>query len=119
MNKIQALHSFWNSFGLKAYDETDVPDNAELPYITYESMFDDFKSTLYLSASLWYYGTGMTEISTKMLDIESQIGKGGKIVKYNNGAFWIRKGSPFAYRMQDTNDMIRRVILNVIIEFIE
>lgn len=44
MDRAQAIHSFWNSFGLKAYDENTVPDNAKLPYITYEvavSSFDD------------------------------------------------------------------------------
>ena len=37
MNKIQALDSFWNSFGLRAYDSMSVPDDAELPRITYSS----------------------------------------------------------------------------------
>jgi hypothetical protein len=35
MNKSQALQSFWESFGIPAYNEYTVPDNAEMPYITY------------------------------------------------------------------------------------
>mgnify|MGYP007057717663 CR=1 FL=1 len=28
MNKTQALHQFWNSFGIDAYEENSVPDDA-------------------------------------------------------------------------------------------
>ena len=35
MDKYQAINEFWNRFGVMAYDENTVPDDAELPYITY------------------------------------------------------------------------------------
>ena len=31
-----ALYTFFSSFGIPAYVEYNVPDNAALPYITYE-----------------------------------------------------------------------------------
>ena len=31
MDKFQAQQSFWSSFGLTAYDENTVPDDAEYP----------------------------------------------------------------------------------------
>ena len=44
MDNEQAYRAFWASFGLNAYDENTVPEDAELPYITYEyaeNGFDD------------------------------------------------------------------------------
>ena len=42
------------------------------------------------------------------------------MVQYDNGAFWIRKGNPWAQRLADENDdSIRRIVLNVEIEVID
>ena len=118
MNKIEALYNFWHSFDLDAYDETAVPDNATLPYITYESRASDFNDTLVMTASLWYYGTSLGPVSQKALNIEQSLSRGGKLVTYDTGAFWIRKGNPFLQTMSDTNDMIRRIVLTVNVDFI-
>ena len=120
MDKLQAYHAFWSSFGLKAYDETSVPDTATLPYITYEASSDFFGTDLAMTASLWYRSTSWADITAKEKAIASDIGRGGKIVSYTGGGIWIRRGTPWAQRMPDsTDDMVRRIVLNVIIEFIE
>ena len=120
MNKIQALHSFWSGFGLKAYDENSVPENAELPYITYEVASDDFDNQLLLTASLWYRESSWKNVQEKALQIEEYIGKGGQRIDYDNGCMWIWKASPFSQRAGDTNDdLIRRIIINITVEFID
>lgn len=121
MDKFQALQSFWESFGLPAYDENTVPtgDSAPtLPYITYDAVTSNFGSTVALSGSLWYYGTSWSQITTKMLEIQSEIGRGGKMIQMDDGALWIRQGNPFAQRMADSNDMIRRIYMNIEVEFL-
>ena len=35
LSTARALQKFWAGFGLPAYSEGSVPDDAELPYITY------------------------------------------------------------------------------------
>ena len=120
MDKLQTLHSFWSSFGIKAYDETSVPDNAALPYITYEVGVDSFGYAVSLSASIWYRDTSWTAITAKEMEISNRIGRGGVIVDYDGGAIWIHKGSPWATRMEEpTDDMIRRVILNTSVEYLD
>lgn len=120
MNKYQALHSFWSGFSLKAYDETSVPDGAELPYITYEVSSNNFDHTLYQTASLWYRSSGWMDIQAKEQQIAEYIGRGGRTIKYDGGMMWIRMGSPWAQRMAEpSDDTIRRIILNIIIEFID
>ena len=120
MNKMQTLHSFWSSFGLKAYDETSVPDDAKLPYITYEVSSDNFGNVLYQNASLWYRSTSWAEITKKEQEIAEFITRGGRMLAYDNGAMWIRMATPWAQRMgEEADDMIRRIVLSLIVEFLE
>ena len=120
MNKIQTLHSFWSGFGLKAYDENSVPDDAILPYITYEVVSDDFGNTVAQSASLWYRSTSWAEATAKEMQIADFITRGGRMISFDNGAMWIQKGRPWAQRMNDpSDDMIKRIILNLEVEYMD
>lgn len=120
MNKIQTLHSFWSSFEIKAYDENSVPDGIPFPYITYEVSSDDFGNTLAQTASLWYRDSSWTGITEKEQEISDFITRGGRNIVYDGGAMWIQKGTPWAQRMNDPSDeMIRRIVLNVTIEFLD
>lgn len=121
MNKIQALNQFWqDASGLIAYDETSVPDTAILPYLTYETVTDDFDHEVAVTASLWYRSTSWQSISQKELEISDFIGRGGRMVAYEGGAFWIKKANPWAQRMSEaSDDMVRRIVLNLSIEYID
>lgn len=119
MNKVQALHYFWSSFGIKAYDENTVPDDAQLPYITYEVSEDDFNHDLGLTASIWDRSTSWSNVTNICNQIAEYITKGGKMIKYDDGAMWIRKSSPWAQRFAGDDDMTRRIILNIEVEFLD
>ena len=120
MNKMQALHSFWNGFGLKAYDENSVPDGASLPYITYEASSDDFGHTIPQTASLWYRSSSWADITEKEQAISDYIGRGGRMMAYDDGSIWIAKASPWAQRMNDSSDeLIKRIVLNLQVEFLD
>ena len=120
MDKYQALHAFWSSFGIPAYDESTVPtgdDRPEMPYITYDVVVSDFLFPVAMNASIWYYGSLWTEITAKLQEVEAEIGRGGKMLLTDEGAIWI-KGSPFAQRMPDQDNMVRRILINVQAEYI-
>ena len=120
MNKMQTLHSFWSGFKLKAYDETSVPDDAVLPYITYEAISDDFGNKIATTASLWYRSSSWADITEKEQQISDFITRGGRTIAYDGGAMWICKGSPWSQRMSEqSDDMIRRIIMNIEIEFLD
>lgn len=118
MDKEQALNSFWNGFELPAYDENTVPDDAKLPYITYSVSVNDFDYPVSLTASIWYREMSWGNITAKLNQISNALGNGGKMVLYDTGAIWIKKGSPFAQRMADTDSSIRRIFINIEAEFI-
>ena len=117
MDKIQALHNFWSSFGLKAYDESTVPDDAQMPYITYECNVGDYGEDVASSASVWYYGDSWKPIENKMTEIDERLKDGGATIGYDGGNIWIKKSSPYRSRVEDSNDMVRRYLVNVMIEY--
>lgn len=120
MNKIQALTAFWNGFGLPAFDENSVPDDLTMPYITYDVSDDSFGSVLANNASLWYRSSGWGEITEKEQEIADFITRGGRMIAYDGGALWIKPASPWAQRMSDSSDdMIRRIVLSVTVEFLD
>lgn len=122
MDKAQALYEFWSGFDIPAYDENSIPyDNTrpELPYITYETSTDSIGNQLPLSASIWYRSTSWVEVTQKADEVAAAIGYGHKIIPLNDGYLFIVKGTPFARRMNDENDiMIKRIIINITVEFL-
>lgn len=120
MDKFQAIHKFWSSFGIPAFDENTVPTGDEqpsLPYITYTAATSDLDHPVGLTGSLWYRGTSWSAITMKILEIDAFIGRGGVTLPVDGGAVWFTKGSPFAQRMSDPDDMIRRILINIDAEF--
>ena len=118
MTKASALYQFWNSFGLTAYEENTVPDDAAFPYITYQLVTDSFDRGIPLTASLWYRSESWTEINAKTEEISQKISRGGKIISCDGGAIWLKRGQPFAQSMGDeSDDLIKRKYLNITAEF--
>ena len=118
MTKAAAIYQFWSSFGLTAYEENTVPDDAVFPYITYQLVTDSFDREIPLSASLWYRSESWTAINAKTEEISQKISRGGKIVSCDGGAIWLKRGQPFAQNMRDeSDDLIKRKYLNITAEF--
>lgn len=118
MTATQALHNFWNSFGWPAYDENTVPEDAVLPYITYESSNDFFGETVVQTTSLWQRTYSWEEITKKEQQIADTIGRGGLQIRCDDGTIWIKRASPWAQRVPSETDSIRRIALNLELEFL-
>ena len=118
MTKAAAIYQFWNSFGLTAYEENTVPDDAVFPYITYQLVTDSFDREIPLVASIWYRSESWTAINAKTEEISQKISRGGKIISCDGGAIWLKRGQPFAQNMGDESDnLIKRKYLNIAAEF--
>lgn len=119
MDKWQIIDTFWNIFGVPAYDESSVPDDAGFPRITYQVATGSLSDTLPMTASLWYANSRWVEVSQLADRIGEHIGLGGVMLPCDEGAVWIQRGIPFAQRMSDpTDDTIRRIVLQITAEFI-
>ena len=117
MTAIQTLDAFWSSFGIPAYDENTVPDSAPLPRLTYNVVYSNFDEPVAANASIWYYSYSWKEITEKADEINTAIGLGGRIINCDGGKIWIKRGIPFAQRMSDENDAIRRIYINIELEY--
>lgn len=119
MTKAAAIYQFLNIFGLPAYEENTVPDDASFPYLTYQLVTDSFDHEVSVAASLWYRSESWTAINAKTEEVSSHIGLGGKIIKCDGGRIWIKRGQPFAQNMGDeSDDLIKRKYLNLTFEFL-
>ena len=93
-----------------------VPNDAQMPYITYEYVDDNFDNTVILSASIWCKSTSWLGVSGKAAEIADYIGN-GRILKTDGGYIYIARGTPFMQRLSDTDDTIRRIYINVQVEY--
>ena len=117
MDKEQAIHSFWNSFNVKAYDENSVPDDAAFPRITYSIATSSFEDVVAMTVNLWDKSTSWANI-THLKDLISEtIGSGGTVLPIDNGYVWLNRGSTFAQRLNGNDDTIRRIYLQLQVEF--
>ena len=118
MDKWQALHSFWNSFGIPAYDESTVPENRGSFYITYNAVTDSLDRAVPMSASIWKVNTtSWSDISQKAEQISDAL-KTVKTIPLDIGYLYITRGQPFAQRMTDENDSVRRIYINIMAEYL-
>lgn len=118
MTKAAAIYQFWNSFGLTAYEENTVSDDAKFPYITYQLVTDSFENEVILTGSIWYRDTSWLSVNAKAEEISQAIGWGGKLIDCDGGKIWLKRGSPFAQNMgDDTDDLIKRKYINLSAEF--
>ena len=120
MNKYQAIHQFWSSFGWPAYNEMSVPDEKTLPYITYEAASSDFDRPVAQTAQLHDRAKGWTNLYAKAKEIEDRITRGGTTVYYDDTAFHIQKESPWVQEGRESSDPDALILyLNYSVEFYE
>lgn len=119
MDKWQALQVFWESFGIPAYDENTVPDEAVMPYITYEASAGAYDTTIPLSANLWYLSESWADISRKAQEVLDYIGESYTAYTINGGYLYIPKNNITMQRMRDDSDpLVRRILIQYSCEFI-
>lgn len=118
MTKEKAYHAFLASFGWPVYDENTVPDDAVLPRITYNLSDAEFGDPVAMSVNLWDRSTSWASVTAMKDRIYNAIGLGGKIIKFDGGYIWIKRGQPFSQRMADENDSIRRIYINLEVEYL-
>lgn len=126
MTKASAIHQFWNSFGINAYEENvvyDIDENGKevkpkFPYITYQLVTDSLDNDVQMAVSIWYRSSSWMAANAKAEEISQTIGRGGKILKCDNGRIWLKRGTPFSQNMgDDTDNLIKRKYLNITAEF--
>ena len=118
LDKWSAQNVYWSSFGLPAYQEQTVPENAKMPYLTYQPVNGQLGGVMNASASLYYVGTSWKTIMQEVDQMEKAI---DRQIIIDGGIMKVRKPiSNFAQPMPESGDTkkIRRMLLTVEIEFL-
>lgn len=117
MDKGQAVQWFWSRFGLNAYDQYTVPEDAQMPYITYSFAMDKMDNIVLLNGSLWYRSTSWKAITQKAEEIANYLNM-YNIIPLDEGYLYLYRGTPFAQRMADEDTDVRRIYFNVNAEYL-
>ena len=123
MTKLQALYTFFSSFGLPAYEENSIYNpqvQPTFPYITYSASTSSFQAgETTLSVSVWSRSSSLKEAETYADMISKKIGNIGYVQQAEDGYIWLKKGSPFVQYMGDpSDDFLHRAYINVTAEYI-
>lgn len=111
-----AFHSWVSGFGIPAYAASSVPDDAEMPYLTYEIGFNGFQDGDFAAeVDLWYRGGDQASPNAKAEELSKALGRGGVVLGCGDGAIWLKRGTPFWQAVADSEDVERRYI-NIDIE---
>lgn len=108
-NTAKALYRFFSSFDLDAYTEYTVPEEAELPYITYQVAEPGWNAIGTIYARVWYRSTSFVAINAKVDEIMAAVGEGVSIPT-DGGAVYLTKGTPFAQNIPMEGDDTLKVV---------
>lgn len=119
MTKGAALQKYFEGF-LPSYATNAVPDDVVFPFLTYDAVFDAFDGQpASLTVNLWFRTTSEAVPNAKAQEISDALGIGGKLLKFDGGYIWLRRGSPFCQALADEADRnIKRRYLNVTADFL-
>lgn len=111
-NTAQALYEFWSGFDIPAFVEGHVPEEAQLPYITYSLTETEPLEASSHYARLWYRDTGLGTMLTKVDEIKETV-KQGVTIPCTGGYVAIRPGSPLVQTMQDQDRTVQYAYFNL------
>lgn len=117
--KAAAIQGFLSGFGIPAYAAASVPDDTTEPYLTYalvDGAWGDGEVSM--EVNLWYYGDGEAAPNAKVQEISKAIGRGGVMLLCDEGGIWVKRGSPFSQAVVDTDDQVRRRMININLEYV-
>lgn len=121
MRKDKALYNWFQQFDIPFYPTTALPPakGITFPYGTYEPIFGRGGDIVNIAVNLYYLTESEAVPNAKADEIGDAIGMGGVIVECDEGAMWIRTGSPFSQGLLDPdNQNIKRRYIQISIEFL-
>lgn len=114
-NTARALYQFFSGFGIHAYVENNVPDEAGLPYITYELLRPDRLRQAPFHVRIWYRSTSFTAITAKADEIRRII-EGGHSIQTNDGALRLWPDDNFIQFQPADEPELKVAYLSLILE---
>lgn len=116
-----AIYEFLNGMGMPAYPQAAVPDNAELPYLTYPLSVGDWDSgEVNIPITMWFRTTSEAIPNAAVRTVMEAVPRGGVTVPFDGGVLWIKRGSPFAQALlvEGDEEGMKRRYVNLDVEYL-
>lgn len=116
--KAKAINDFFNGV-MCSYPQSAVPDDAKTPYLTYawnEGSFGDENQAI--TVNIYARTDSEAEINAMARKLSDAIGRGGRVISCDDGAIWLKRGSPWCQAAPYDDLSIKRRYINVSAEFL-
>ncbi|MCR0429231.1 hypothetical protein MKC53_04380 [[Clostridium] innocuum] len=113
VTKAKAIHDFFNSV-MTSYPASAVPDDAAMPYLTYtwgDASFGDEPQSF--TVYIYDRTESEAEINALARKLSDAIGRGGRMVRCDDGAIWLQRGTPWCQVAPYDDKSIKRRYINV------
>lgn len=121
MNKYEALHKFYSSFGIKAFEENSVPDDirtGDMPYLTYEVITSPFDvQNTALSCQIYFKSNSLMKINALTEKIYNALNNGAKL-QCDTGWIVLYPGTPFAQNVTTGDKTVKAKYINITADYI-
>lgn len=118
MNKYQALYEFYSGFDIPAYEENSVPENAKLPYLTYEIMTAEFDmENIAMSCQIYFKSDSLMKINALTERLYNKLDGGCKL-KCDTGYIILYRGRPFAQNRPSGDKTVKAKYINISADYI-
>ena len=119
MTKNKALFAWFNEF-MPFYRNTAVPEDASLPYGTYDYVTGSWDAgQIALTINLWFRTESEAIPDEKAQELSDKIGYGGVTIPCDGGYIWLKRGSPWCQSLSDdTDNTIKRRYINITAEYL-
>ena len=112
LNTAGALDEFYNGFGIPAFTVNTVPDDVDLPYITYSLVETEPLEPSTHYAQVWYRGTTNEQLLDMVDRIKEAIGR-MVLLECDGGYVAIRPATPFVQLNVDEQNNVRQAYINM------
>ena len=117
-NKYQALHNFYSSFDIPAYEENSVPEKAKLPYITYEVITSEFDGeNIALSCQIYDKSNSLVKLNQLTEQLSARL-RGGCKLTCDDGYIMLYRGEPFAQIRPTGDATVKAKYINITASYI-
>lgn len=112
LNTAKTLKTFFSGFGIPAYTLESVPEEVELPYVTYPLVEPEWGEQANFYCQVWYRKNNLGELLAKADQILAAIGT-GITIPMTGGYLAIYPSTPQMQTM--TDDYAQSVYINLAI----
>ena len=104
---------------LAAYPSASVPDDAVLPYLTYDTAYSSWElAPVAVTVNLWFHTSSVDVPDAAARELSKAVGYAGARIPCDNGYIWLKRGAPFSKTLPIEDPNLKLCHINLTAEFL-